>query len=69
MSEHKIVMHNRTTEEYFSDPAEARARVAVLTKSKDAEGVSLAVSRNHEWMLPDAIWHCVRWVETRPEEA
>jgi hypothetical protein len=68
MGEHKIIMHNRVTEEYFTDPAEAKARAAVLTKGKDAEGISVAVSRNHEWMLADAIWHCVRWTEARPEE-
>ena len=68
MSEHKIVIHNRVTEEYFSDPAEAKARAAVLTKSRDAEGISEIVSRNHDWMSKNSTWYCVRWTSTRPEE-
>jgi hypothetical protein len=68
MSDHKIIKHNRVTEEYFTDPAEAKSRAAVLTKSKEAEGISEGVSRNHDWMADDAIWYCVRWTSTRPEE-
>jgi hypothetical protein len=68
MPEYNIIKHNRVTEEFFSDPGEAKARAAVLARDPGAESISESVSRNYDWMDDDAVWYCVRWTSTRPEE-
>lgn len=67
MSAYKIITHNRVTEEYFTDPGEAKARATVLGRDPGAESITEAVTRNYDWMPEDSIWYCVRWIKTMPE--
>ena len=65
MPAYRIDLHGSTTEEFFTDQGEAKARLAVLQRDKNAEGVVISTERNHHWMDEDSIWYCVRWTAYR----
>jgi hypothetical protein len=61
MGAYRIDRRGSVEEEYFLDPAEAKARRTVLERDSTATDVTSSVDQNHHWMVENSIWYCVRW--------
>jgi hypothetical protein len=65
MGPEKSVTRNSTHEEFYKDPVRAKGRHDALLAGGEAEGVTLFLARNYDWMGKDDVYYGVRYVSLR----